>query len=109
MQHVQLYYTYFDQPLAAKKFQSYLYTLPTDLQIKIQKFIRWQDQHASLFGRLLLQCGLQPYQYHLQQLKYTEYNRPFINQKAGASHWVTTRCAIMSQLNLVVPVQEAQL
>ncbi len=81
MQHVQLYYTYFDQPLAAKKFQSYLYTLPTDLQIKIQKFIRWQDQHASLFARLLLQCALQPYQYNLQQLRYTEYKRPFINQK----------------------------
>jgi 4'-phosphopantetheinyl transferase len=76
---IQIYYTRFNQPLPTAQFQTYAKTLPIDLQQKIKRFVRWQDQHASLFARLLLQHALQPYQFNLQQVQYTEYQRPFIN------------------------------
>ncbi|WP_353571958.1 4'-phosphopantetheinyl transferase superfamily protein [Candidatus Albibeggiatoa sp. nov. BB20] len=79
MNLIQIYYTYFNQPLSSKQFQAYIETLPIDLQQKIKRFVRWQDQHASLFARLLLRQALQAYQLELQQIQYTEYQRPFVN------------------------------
>ena len=80
MNNIKLYFTHFRQPLPSVQFSSYLQMLPTNLQKKVQKFVRWQDQHASLFARLLLQRGLRSYDIQLDEIKYTQYQRPYIDK-----------------------------
>jgi len=108
---IQIYYTQFNQPLPSAQFQAYLETLPIELQKKIQGFIRWQDQHASLFARLLLQHALQPYQLNLQQLQYTKYKRPFVNNKidfnlAHSGEYVL--CAITENQRLGIDIEQVR-
>lgn len=104
-----IYYTQFNQPLSPDLFKTYLHTLPTDLQHKVQRFVRWQDQHASLFARLLLQEALQPYQLTLQQIRYTEYQRPYIYHSpdfnvAHSGEYVI--CAIMEQGRIGIDIEK---
>ena len=80
MNKVKLYYTQFFQPLSSTRFLTYLQMLPVDLQEKVQKFVRWQDQHACLFARLLLQHALKPYNIQLDEIKYTQYQRPYVDK-----------------------------
>ena len=43
----------------------------------------WEDRHASLYGKLLLKKGLQDLgqDSSLTNLKFTEYNRPYLEGK----------------------------
>jgi len=54
----QIYVLHFQQALSASQWQAAYALMPMDIQQRIDKFRRWQDQHASLFGRLLLRYGL---------------------------------------------------
>ena len=58
----------------------YLTLLPTGIQQQIQQYLRWQDQQASLAGKLLLQRGLQLLGSNatLQDIRYTDYHRPYL-------------------------------
>ncbi len=75
---INLYYTYFKEPLNEGKFFRYRASLPESIQLKLGKYVRWQDAHASLFGKLLLKRGLQDFglSLSLEDLEYTVYNRP---------------------------------
>ncbi|MCP4698958.1 MAG: 4'-phosphopantetheinyl transferase superfamily protein [Gammaproteobacteria bacterium] len=82
---VHILYTRFDAPLPPEKYHAYLDRLPRFLQDKIARFKRWQDRHASLFGKLLLQQGLTNTGHSMQcleRLRYEEHNRPFIDASA---------------------------
>jgi len=60
----------------------YFFRLPTYIQEKISRYIRWQDQHAGLFGKILLSEGLNLYSgssLSLDDLLYNQFGRPFIN------------------------------
>jgi 4'-phosphopantetheinyl transferase len=60
----------------------YLNLLPENLKEKNSRYIRWQDKHAHLFGKLLLLKGLQMYKYGneaLMYINYNKYDRPFLN------------------------------
>lgn len=61
-------------------FFQYLKLLPLEMGEKILRFKRWQDRHASLYGKLLLKKGLEELQFDssLADLKYTYYGRPYI-------------------------------
>ncbi|RKZ93766.1 MAG: hypothetical protein DRR19_00120 [Candidatus Parabeggiatoa sp. nov. 1] len=80
---IALFYTHFEIPLPPDKWQTYLSQLPENLQQKINRFRRWQDQHASLFGKLLLLKALSKAGYPtdcLNRLQYEpKYKRPFID------------------------------
>lgn len=109
MKSISIYYTHFTQPLPAHQFQSYLQTLPIDLKQKVQRYIRWQDQHASLFARLLLQQALQSYQLDLTKLQYTEYQRPFVCDEidfnlAHSGEYVL--CAITENARLGLDIEQ---
>lgn len=56
--------------------------VPTVISDKIIKYRRWQDAQACLFGKiLLLQCFQRFYpSCTLNDLKYSAYQRPYINQ-----------------------------
>ncbi|MFT6841720.1 MAG: 4'-phosphopantetheinyl transferase [Psychroserpens sp.] len=64
------------------KFKELLNVLPLELQEKNSKFLRWQDRHANLFGKLLLLAGLKKYGYDSSCLKKIQFNangRPFLD------------------------------
>jgi 4'-phosphopantetheinyl transferase len=53
-----LYYCLIDKQLSIEAFTEKLNMLPDNQQQQIKKLRRWEDAHASLFGRLLLKQGL---------------------------------------------------
>lgn len=56
--------------------------LPKALRARVLKFVRWQDQHASLIGKLLLMDGLRQFNNHgafIEDITYDRFRRPFIN------------------------------
>lgn len=77
-----LYYHFFDERLPGPVFNEKLQLLSAEQIKKINRFHRWQDAHASLFGKLLLQKGLNDLGILAtpQQFQYTEYGKPFIEQ-----------------------------
>lgn len=80
---INIYYTRFTEQLPIARWQSYLNTLPAPLQQKVCRYRRWQDQHSSLFSRLLLRHALCQAGYPsdcLSQLQYGKYHRPYIDQ-----------------------------
>lgn len=102
-----------EQRLAEDQFCNYLDLLPDRLQLPIRKFHRWQDAHASLFGKLLLMKGLNKYwRYNtiLESLRYTEFGRPFfpdLSVDFNISHsggWVV--CCISSEAKVGIDIEE---
>lgn len=79
--HICLYYTLFNDPLPASSFRSQLEALPADLRQRISKFKKWEDQHASLFGKLLLSQLLLDHGLgnDLARLRYSKKMRPSFN------------------------------
>ena len=74
-------YTRFSDRLPAHQFYDYLQLMPEEIRQKILRFRRWQDVHASLFGKLLLLRAseyLQEEGFLFSQLKYNDYGRPFL-------------------------------
>jgi 4'-phosphopantetheinyl transferase len=108
---VKIFYTHFISPLSIEQWQIYFCQLPKNIQQKISNFRRWQDQHAALFSKLLLQHALSQAGYNsdcLNQLKYELYNRPFIDNKidfniSHAGEYVV--CAISDQGRLGIDIE----
>lgn len=79
---INIFYTKFTQELPVQLYNKYLNYLPNDLQEKNLRYIRWQDRHAHLYGKLLLLEALQYSGYNnysFDQLKYNKYNRPYLS------------------------------
>lgn len=80
MKKVEIFYTKFDKELPSSQYQVYLNQLPIAFQEKNKKFVRWQDRHANLYGKLLLIKALDENGYNktsLNDLEYTDYKRPY--------------------------------
>jgi 4'-phosphopantetheinyl transferase len=77
-----IYHTFFDTSLPEAAFQKKLDMLPSAQRDKILKFVRWQDAHAALFGKLLLMRGLREAGFHstLDELKFTPYGKPYLDE-----------------------------
>jgi len=74
-----LYATEFPRQLPDAAFYHGLDRLPDVLQPKILRFRRWEDAHAALLGKLLLQLALKAndFPHTLQQLCYTAEAKPY--------------------------------
>lgn len=110
--NIQIHYTKFLEQLPDNLFNEYLSLLPAHLQKKNSKLFRWQDRHANLFGKLLLQKGLRYYGYAddiLQEIQLNIYSRPFLK---GAIDFNISHsggyvlCAVGKDLRLGVDVEE---
>lgn len=108
---VDVFYTHFDVALPNAMWQTQLQTLPIDLQQRICRYRRWQDQHAALFAKLLLKKALQHYGYDdtiLTRLRYTSHHRPYIDTQTdfNLSHSQNyVICAIAHQCRLGIDVE----
>lgn len=77
---VFIYYARFHTPLPAARFAQLLAPLPSAMQKKVSAFRRWEDAHASLFGKLLLQraCHDQGLACDLHHIQYSAFGRPYL-------------------------------
>ena len=77
---IRIYFSSYKNQLHDLTFFKYLSLLPQDLKEKILCFKKWQDRHASLYGKLLLKKALEDsgIESDLANLKYSEYGRPFL-------------------------------
>lgn len=76
---IQLYYHSLAQPLPSDYYQHHLALLPVVMQQKLNKLHRWQDQHASLLGKIMLLKALKTLAPHLSlaNLSLTPHGRPY--------------------------------
>ncbi len=77
MTNVYLYIVQNTVPLPAGRFNYWCAQIPARDKERVLRFRRWQDAHATLYGRLLLQMAATHYKLTLNDLKYTEYDKPY--------------------------------
>ena len=82
---IYILHTEIDHALSTARWKEYIDMLPLEVFERSQKFIRWQDQHAFVFGRLLLlegltKVGIDPGK--INELQYNEHGKPFLNEAA---------------------------
>ncbi len=79
---IEIWYTHFHAPFTDEAWNVCLEKMPEAIQTQALRFVRWQDRHASLLGKILLREGMKKHGYPpdcLKEISYTEYNRPFID------------------------------
>ncbi len=75
-------FTRFNSKISDNIWNDYLLQMPPDIQNRINRYVRWQDRQAALFGKILLLKGLKIYKdssLSLDDLSYNQFGRPFIN------------------------------
>lgn len=78
---IHLFYTYLNESQHQVLLEKYTSSFPREFQERLLKFRRWQDQQASLLGRVLLENGMrQLYQYQLPEISFGKYGKPFFKQ-----------------------------
>lgn len=113
-QTINIFYTKFSKELPKKIYDNYLEKLPFQLKEKNKKFIRWQDRHAHLFGKILLIEALMYYGYppdSLEKLQYNASDRPYLNEEIdfNISHsGAFVICAIASNVKLGIDIEKIQ-
>jgi 4'-phosphopantetheinyl transferase len=77
---LSVYYSCYDTPLPADIFSRLVSALPEDARAGIHRYRRWEDAHAALLGKHLLQYALLRERpgHTLSDIEYTAYKRPFI-------------------------------
>jgi 4'-phosphopantetheinyl transferase len=111
---VHILYTFFPGQLPGGVFDYYLSQLPRAMQFSVMKYRRWQDAQSSLLGKILLMKGLQKHGFNKQELQnvlYTEYNRPYLPSKIdfNISHSGNcVLCAISDHFSLGIDVEEVK-
>lgn len=81
---IQVLYVNFNKKFPDDLWNHYLNRLPLTIRNKIRRYVRWQDRHAGLFGKLLLLEGLRDYGYPrscLESLLQNEFGRPFLSSE----------------------------
>ena len=78
---VDLFYTHIDYRLEFSTWNYYFSLLPPFLQQKVERFYKWEDKQAALFGKILLLEGLKKYGLDkecLNHLCYNSWDKPYL-------------------------------
>jgi 4'-phosphopantetheinyl transferase len=110
--HITIFSTYFDEPIATQKLDFYAAQLPEIEQKKINAFVRWEDRTASILGKALLLRLLQHLGesgIKLSDLLYTSYNRPYFDANidfsiAHSGSYVI--CAMATHCRLGIDIEQ---
>lgn len=105
-------YSYFPEPLPETQFQQYLNFLSEEQKEKNKCYIRWQDRHAHLLGKLLLKKGFEWWgetDFSFSDLVYNSYNRPCVSGSmdfniSHSGNYVI--CAVGKNLRLGIDIEE---
>jgi 4'-phosphopantetheinyl transferase len=110
---VTIYISEFEKPLPQELWDLYFKRLTPPLQERNVRFIRWQDRHAHLFGKLLLLEGLKNLNVNcngFSDVKYNSYHRPFLpyaDIDFNISHsGIYVLCAIGKNLQIGIDIEE---
>ena len=73
-----VYYTKCKQ-LSDRSFEKAVASLPLEMQDNVRKFMRWQDAHAYLYGKLLLKEAISQlgYDHSLEFMQKNQYGKPY--------------------------------
>lgn len=82
-----------------ERFNEYLKLVPAHLQNDITRYVKWEDRHARLIGKLLLLEGLSlvDAKIDLEHLRFTSFKRPFLDESVDfniAHSGMIVGCAI---------------
>ena len=85
---LQVYLASSDIRLSEEMEREYLSGIPESIRTAIQRYRRWEDRQATLFGKLLLQHALRrrvedQESLCLEQIEYSETGKPFIPSGAA--------------------------
>lgn len=114
MSPILILFTKFIHELPSIHKEKYITKLPNELKERNSRFVRWQDRHANLFGKLLLIEGLKQYGFEdnvLTNLKYNKYSRPYLNSEIdfNISHsGEYVMCAISKSAKLGIDIEAIQ-
>jgi len=108
---IKVYFSSYSKKLSNSEFSEYLRLLPPELTQRIMRFQKWENQHASLYGKLLLMKALKDAgsDTDLRHLKYTTYGRPYIENAPdfNISHsGFFAVCALSLQGKIGVDIEE---
>jgi 4'-phosphopantetheinyl transferase len=110
---VDILFAKFTEHFTQSVLNSYLRLLPVNLQQKNARFLRWQDKHSHLIGKLLLDEGLKQYGYKktLTELKYSPFGRPYLNESVDfnishSGNYVI--CAIANNARLGIDIEKVE-
>lgn len=109
---IRLFYTTFRRPLPEQQFERYLRALSQEQGKKVKAYHRWEDQHRSLFGKLLLAHALKVYQLDpilIHKIEKELNDRPFIKgifdfNITHSGEWVI--CAVSETCRIGVDVEK---
>ena len=90
-------YTHFNTNLSGRSWAIYMNKLPEVFQEKIERYKRWQDKQARLFGKLLLIESLKTYGYSTDCL-----NNIALDQGHNFIGWPYTYSAVVVERRRVV-------
>lgn len=78
--HLSVYYNCYDTPMPADIFGRLVSALPEDARAGIYRYRRWEDAHASLLGKHLLQYAFrrEHLPFAISDIEYTAFRRPFV-------------------------------
>jgi 4'-phosphopantetheinyl transferase len=79
---IQILYSSLNKRLSAESWRTSVHALPDVVRLRINRYRRWEDQQARLFGMLLVLEGLKGlgcYCAGLNDLSTDKFGRPFIN------------------------------
>jgi len=79
---VRIYFCKIKNPLPNELWEYYHAFLPPIERQKNSKYLRWEDRHAHLIGKVLLRHGLTEFGINTKKLNtinYTSFGRPYLN------------------------------
>jgi 4'-phosphopantetheinyl transferase len=113
MTSIDIFFTSFEQQMEPSLFEGYLSLLSPDQQEVNARYIRWQNRHAHLFGRLLLVEALKMHGVETGIWNYVAYDachRPYLTLQEydfNISHSANlVVCAIGKNIRLGIDVEE---
>jgi 4'-phosphopantetheinyl transferase len=110
---IDVFFTSFENPLEQGLFATYLSLLPPDVQERNSRYIRWQNRHSHLLGKLLLIEALKKHGIDTDFWDYVEHNsyeRPYLTLQGydfNISHSGNyVMCAVGRNIRLGVDIEE---
>lgn len=109
---MEVLYTKFGGKLLSQYWDEYMDLLPYDLKEQNARYMRWEDRHAHLFGKLLLVEGFRKYGFGhtlLSELKYNNFGKPYLNNNIGfnishSGEYVV--CAIGKDMRMGIDIEK---
>lgn len=110
--HIEVAYTRIGYPFTDDVYESYLAKLPLELQQTNRQYVRWQDRHAHLMGKILLlsmSIRMGTGADVLRDLRYNEFGKPlsdYLSFSTSHSGELVVCACTMSKVKLGIDIEQ---